>query len=103
MTEPGGSNEAGAPSGAAVVWDKGGEGLVVSLDGEVVRVLSSIPSPPGSRLDGSLVAPPGGPLRVKIHGSKKQPDGRYELSGRLLDLTRDARLRLAALIAPAAG
>jgi len=89
--------------GAAVTWDKGGEGWVVALDGEAVKVLSTIPSPPGSRLDGQLAAEHGGALRVKIHGSKKQPDGRYELTGRLLDLTRETRLRLAALIAPGAG
>lgn len=75
-----------------LAWAKGGTGRVVRLAGESVTVRSTIPSPPGSRLEGKLTS--GEALRVKIHGSKRQDDGSFQLEGRLIDLSRELRLAL---------
>jgi hypothetical protein len=76
-----------------ISWAKGGEARVVAFapDG-AITLRSTIPSPPGSRIEGTLE---GSSLRVKIHGAKKQDDGTFVLEGRVLDLTRDLRARLA--------
>ncbi len=93
-----------------VAWTKGGEAFVVRLDGDAITLRSSVPSPPGSRIEGTLAArgDPDAtwsgedragargaePLRVKIHSSKLQADGTFVLEGRVLDLTRSLRARL---------
>jgi hypothetical protein len=76
-----------------IAWAKGGEARVVAFapDG-AITLRSTIPSPPGSRIEGSLA---GSSVRVKIHGARKQEDGTFVLEGRVLDLTRDLRARLA--------
>lgn len=76
-----------------VRWDKGGEAEIVNVTMEKIALVSSIPSPPGSRIEGALeLAPNEGEaaprLRVKVHGCKKEPDGRFRIDGRPLDLTR---------------
>jgi hypothetical protein len=93
-----------------VTWDKGGDAVVLRLSGDTITLRSSIPSPPGSRIEGRLAADPdatwsgdeatsgvgagAGALRVKIHSSKRQEDGSFLLEGRTLDLTRELRDRL---------
>lgn len=77
-----------------VTWTKGGEATVATLANDAITLRSTVPSPPGSRIEGALAA--GGTLRVKIHGSKKQPDGSFVLEGRVLDMTRELRERIAA-------
>ncbi len=77
-----------------LIWQKGGTAAVESLAGDAIVIRSTIPSPPGSRIDGQLVGQNGesGPtLRVKIHSSKKQSDGSFVLEGRALDMTRQVR------------
>ncbi|WP_394823292.1 hypothetical protein [Pendulispora albinea] len=80
-------------------WLKGGEADVTRVTGDAVVLRSTIPSPPGSRIDGALTA--GGDasvtIRVKIHASKRQDDGSFVLEGRLIDVTREIRERLVAL------
>lgn len=83
---------------AALTWDKGGTASVVSLEGDAIVLSSSIPSPPGSRLSGTM-AEGRGELRVKVHASKKQEDGSFRLEGRVIDATRDVRAKIAALVA----
>jgi hypothetical protein len=39
-------------------WAKGGEALVVRLDGDAITLRSTTPSPPGSRIEGSLAPDP---------------------------------------------
>jgi hypothetical protein len=74
-----------------IVWAKGGEARVVAFSPDgAVTLRSTIPSPPGSRIEGALE---GSSVRVKIHGAKKQEDGTFVLEGRVLDLTRDLRAR----------
>jgi hypothetical protein len=77
---------------ARITWAKGGEAVVVLLKDDVVTLRSTIPSPPGSRIEGTLGGGEG--VRVKVHSSKKQEDGSFVLEGRMLDLTRAVRERL---------
>lgn len=83
-----------------LTWVKGGWASFVVVQDDMVTLRSSIPSPPGSRIDGRLnVEPPNEPsdVRVKIHGSKLEADGTFTLRGRLIDANRELRDRLAAL------
>ena len=59
---------------------------------------STVPSPPGSRLEGTLTGEKPATLRVKVHGSKKQPEGDFVLEGRPLDLPRETREVLEAMV-----
>ena len=85
-------------SGPHVRWTKGGEARVTSLASDAVVLRSTVPSPPGSRLEGRLEGDPPATVRVKIHASKRQPEGDFVLEGRLLDATREVRARLARAI-----
>ena len=78
---------------ARITWAKGGEAVVLALRDDAVTLRSTIPSPPGSRIEGTLAE--GEPVRVKIHSSKKQEDGGFVLEGRMLDMTRALREKLA--------
>jgi hypothetical protein len=77
---------------AKVAWTRGGEATIVALAGDAITLRSSVPSPPGSRIEGKLEG--GDPLRVKVHSSKKQDDGAFVIEGRALDMTRVLRERL---------
>lgn len=83
-----------------VVWAKGGTAQVVSIASDAITLLSSIPSPPGSRIEGRLEGEPPAAVRVKIHGSKRQANGAFLLEGRVLDVTREVRARLEGLASP---
>jgi hypothetical protein len=78
-----------------IAWEKGGEAFVVLLVGDAITLRSSIPSPPGSRIQGVLDGGEGEVVRVKIHSSKRQEDGSFVLEGRALDMTRAVREKLA--------
>ena len=80
-----------------ILWAKGGTASFLSAEGENVTLRSSIPSPPGSRLDATFTDEQKTALRVKIHGSKKEEDGSFTLKGRLVDATRETRERVQAL------
>jgi len=93
---------AGVVEGALchIAWAQGGAANVLSAAADAIRLRSSVPSPPGSRIAGAVQGEEGGSaleVRVKIHVCKRQPDGTFVLEGRPLDLTRDARARLVAL------
>ncbi len=79
-------------------WTKGGEAEVVALGVDSVVLRSTAPSPPGSRIEGRLESEPPATLRVKVHASKLQPEGDFVIEGRLLDATRELRVRLEALV-----
>jgi hypothetical protein len=87
-----------------VKWERGGEARVLKIGAQAIVLRSTVPSPPGSRIDGVLVGDAGGEppgklrLRVKVHGSKKQDDGAFVLEGRPLDLPRDTREVLERLV-----
>lgn len=77
-------------------WKKGGEGDVVASMDDLTTVRSTIPSAPGSRIEGELVEG-GAPVRLKVHRCRKDGDV-FVLEGRLLDATRELRIAVAALV-----
>jgi hypothetical protein len=79
---------------ARLGWSKGGEASVVSLKADAIVLRSTVPSPPGSRIEGRLEGEMPAKVRVKVHASKRQPEGDFILEGRLLDVTREVRARL---------
>lgn len=87
---------------AHVRWQGQGEAAFVSLAKDAVVLRSTVSSPPGSRIEGTLAGDAAQPVRVKVHGCKKQPDGAFVLEGRLLDATREVRAAIAARVAPPA-
>jgi hypothetical protein len=78
-----------------------GEGRVLSLKGDAIVLAASVPSPPGSRREATLVAA-ALPFRVKIHASRKQADGTFILEGRLFDATKAVIEALTTATAPKA-
>lgn len=88
---------------AHVKWSRGGEARVVSLDAQSIVLRSTVPSPPGSRLEGTVQSDPPATLRVKVHSSKKQTEGDFVLEGRPLDLPRATRDALERLMLSATG
>ena len=78
-----------------VRWAKGGEARVATLAVDAIVLRSTVPSPPGSRIEGRLEGEPPATVRVKVHASKRQPEGDFLIEGRLLDATREVRARLA--------
>jgi hypothetical protein len=82
-----------------VVWKNGGEAQVLAIAENAIVLRSTVPAPPGSRLEGT--ANPDATailLRLKVHRSQREGDGAFVLRGRPLDLTREARQRLEAMI-----
>lgn len=82
-----------------LTWTKGGEADVTALDGERISVLSTIPSAPGSRPEGTLQS--GAVVKIKVARCRKQ-EGGFLIEGRLFDVTRETRAELQQLL-PAAG
>jgi hypothetical protein len=90
----------GEPEGTwHLVWQKGGNARFVKVAETAVTLVSTIPSPPGSRIDAAFVDDVTVSFRVKIHGSKKQPDGIFVLEGRPIDMTKEVRTKAAELVA----
>jgi len=79
-----------------VRWTKGGEARVATIAADAIVLRSTVPAPPGSRIEGGLEGEPAATVRVKVHASKRQPEGDFLIEGRLLDATREVRARLAA-------
>jgi hypothetical protein len=79
---------------AHVAWERGGEARVVSLRDDAIALVSSVPSPPGSRLEGTLAGEPPARLRIKVHACRRRADGGFDLEGRTLDMTREVRERV---------
>ena len=78
-------------------WLGGGEARVLSASATSVSLESTTPSPPGSRIDGALVAGSGRTVRVKVHASRREESGRFRIDGRPIDLTKEAREELLGL------
>lgn len=95
---PGDAGGAGRGGGPHVRWARGGEAVVVRIDAQAIVLRSTVPSPPGSRLEGTLVGEKPATLRVKVHGSKRQPEGDFLLEGRPLDLPRETREAIEAMV-----
>lgn len=86
---------------AKLTWNGGGEGRVLSMDGEAVVLHTTRPFAPGSRPEGTLES--GSAIRVKTHRCRREPPDRepatYQLEGRLISATRALREELGALLA----
>jgi hypothetical protein len=82
---------------AALEWSRGGLARFVSVRADAVVLFSSVPSPPGSRIDGTLLEEPRDTIRIKVHVCRRVEDGTFRLEGRALDLRRDLRARLEAM------
>ena len=80
-----------------VTWTKGGEAEVTLLVDDLITLLSTIPSAPGSRPDGKLAS--GAAVRLKVARCRRQDD-RFVIEGRLIDTTRETRAELVLLLAP---
>ncbi len=83
---------------AHILWKKGGSGDVAASADDLTTVRSTIPSAPGSRIEGEL-AEGGAPVRLKVHRCRKDGEA-FVIEGRLLDATRELRTALAALAPP---
>lgn len=83
-----------------VHWAKGGAARVAAVAADAIVLRSTVPAPPGLRIEGRLEGEPPATVRVKVHASKRQPEGDFIIEGRLLDATREVRARLEAAIAP---
>ena len=83
---------------ALVRWTTGGQARLVSIDARTIVLRSTVPSPPGSRIEGTLAGDAPAALRVKVHSSKRIADGDFVLEGRPLDMPRETRELLAALL-----
>ena len=79
-----------------ILWKKGGQADVLTCVDDQATVRSTIPSAPGSRLEGELAE---GQKRVwlKVHRCRKEGDT-FVIDGRLLDATREFRTLVASLV-----
>lgn len=80
-----------------VLLARGGDATIVKLAGESISLSAAISAPPGASLEGTIDLREGAPLRVKVHGSKKQSDGSFIIDGRCVDMTRELRKELEAI------
>jgi hypothetical protein len=78
-------------------WVKGGDARVLELTASSIKLESTTPSPPGSRIDGVLIGSDR-VVRVKIHASRKDTSGRFQLEGRPIDLSRELREELITML-----
>ena len=87
----GARDAAGGEAGAAMTarvhvrWAGGGEARVVTIDAQAIVLRSTVPSPPGSRIEGTLVGTekePPAKLRVKVHGQETAGGGLRAEGGR---------------------
>ena len=82
-----------------VAWALGGEARLLAVTADAISLESTTPSPPGSRIDGLLLSGSKGRLRVKVHSSKRTAEGSFRIEGRPIDMTKEARDELVALVA----
>ncbi|MBK8254021.1 MAG: hypothetical protein IPK82_15325 [Polyangiaceae bacterium] len=80
----------------SIRWNKAGTAVVLEAVDDRVTVLSTIPSAPGSRIEGSV--PSGAAVRLKVSRCKAEGEG-FRIEGKRLDATRSVRDEVAALIA----
>ena len=83
---------------ARIEWLGGGDAWVVSLDAGAIVLRSTVPAPPGARIVGVLDDASASPVRVKVHASRRQPEGDFVLQGRPLNMPREIRERIGQLM-----
>jgi hypothetical protein len=87
---------------ARIVWAEGGTASIDVLDGDRVELTSSRPWAPGSRPEGTLEQAIGlehPAIWMKVHGSRRNDDGSFRVTGRLLNATRQLRQALQEAVA----
>jgi hypothetical protein len=85
----------------AFVLTVGAEGEAVSLDKDRLRLDSSTPVPPGSRVEGTVAGSIA--IRGKVIGAARAATpGRFVVTIKLADVTRGEREQLAALFGDSA-
>jgi hypothetical protein len=75
-------------------WKGGGLASLLALQGDAAVLVSTVPSPPGSRIEGTLLEEPRDSVRIKVHVCRSVGDGTYRIEGRTLDLRREIKARL---------
>jgi hypothetical protein len=89
---------------ARVTWARGGEARLESIAADAIALRSTVPFPPGSRVEGTVHGDGDAiTLRMKVHSSRRDGERDFLLQGRPIDLPRAARDRLAAWIRTDAG
>lgn len=88
-------------AGGHLAWEKGGHADVVSVEGDAIVLRSTTSAPPGARLTSTLTTEPPVVVKIKSYGTHRESDGSFTLKGRLIDVTREVRDRLVALLADA--
>ena len=78
---------------------RGGEAELCSLSGDRLAVLSTVPSAPGSTLEGELPFAAGLVIRLKVRRCQRTADGRFAIEGRAVNLTRELRAAIEAGLA----
>jgi hypothetical protein len=99
-----------------IAWANGGEARLVSITVDALVLTSTVPWPPGSRIEGTVLGEgseaadgpvsAGGPaalLKLKVHASRRQPQGDFLLEGRPIDLRRELRVHLEERVRAARG
>jgi len=78
-------------------WARGGSACVVTLQGEMLTVHSTVAFPPGAPLvaqsDNHVT------FEMKVRTCRKLASGAFEISGKLVNAPRQLRERLAAALA----
>ena len=88
---------------AQVAWARGGEGDLLEVNDDLVRVRSSKAAAPGTPFEGTLTVGSRKPLKVKVARCRKEEGGTwFVIEGRLIDANRELRTELAALAGPQA-
>jgi hypothetical protein len=82
-----------------MTWKTGGDATFSRLDGERFEIVSSVAFPPGSRPEATL-AGTGENVWLKVHASRRLPDGSFHVEGRLINATRDLRAALEKAMSP---
>jgi hypothetical protein len=78
---------------ACLLWAGEGTATLALLDGEKVELVSTRAFAPGSRPEASLESTQER-VWLKVHNSRRQEDGLYRVTGRLLNATKQLRARL---------
>jgi hypothetical protein len=80
---------------AHLTWVKGGHAEIVRVEGDTLTLRSTIPTPPGARVEALLTDEPQTKVMLKSHGTRRDADGSFSLTARLIDANRALRDRLA--------
>ncbi|MFO0658496.1 MAG: hypothetical protein U0165_01485 [Polyangiaceae bacterium] len=79
-----------------ISWEKSGSADVAAIDGDVVTVHSTLSSPPGSPLRGTVGPDPRVAMVLKVRGCRLLESGLYAITGKLVSPTNELRTRLTA-------